>query len=69
VQIPPPVKALIVGRGFRQCDGAVAIGINPQISSRVLNRRVEPWPALRRRLSDYLDAPEDELFDDDAVAA
>jgi hypothetical protein len=69
VQIPRPAKALISRRSLRQCDVAAAEDVNPRKFSRILHRQVEPWPVLRRRLSGYLDASEDELLNHGAVAA
>lgn len=63
--IPPePAKAIIVGRGERLNAVAANVNINPDLFCRVLNRRTASWPALRRRLSEYLGVPESELFDD-----
>lgn len=66
-QAPHPAKAIIVGNGERLCEAAAAVGVNPGTFGRVLNKKADPWPALRRRLSDHLGMPEAELFDQDAA--
>lgn len=66
---PHPAKALIVGNGRTLADVAESIGYNPHLLGRVLNRRVQSWPRIRRALSDELGVPESELFDDDAAVA
>jgi transcriptional regulator with XRE-family HTH domain len=60
------VKALIIERDERQCDVAVKLGISPKVLSLIVQGRAAPWPALRRRMVDYLGVPEDELFPDAA---
>jgi transcriptional regulator with XRE-family HTH domain len=62
VRVPHPAKGIIVNRGLEQRAVARAVGLNHHTFCAVLNRRVDPWPALRSRLSDYLGLPESELF-------
>lgn len=60
--VPHPAKAEIVARGLTQKQVAQEVGINANLFTQVLNRRRSSWPALRARLADYLDLPEDDLF-------
>lgn len=64
---PLPAKAVIVGRGERINAVASAIHVNADLFGRVLNRRTASWPALRARLSNYLELPEPELFGEEAA--
>lgn len=68
-QPPHPAKAIIVGNGESIKDVAAVVGVNPHTLGRILNKRVEPWPALRSRLVEHLGLPESELFDDDDAIA
>jgi transcriptional regulator with XRE-family HTH domain len=66
---PQPAKAILVDRGLRQNQVAPAVGVQPVTLCQVLNRERKAWPALRARLADYLDVPEDQLFNDGYGAA
>lgn len=59
---PHPAKAIIVGRGLTQRVVAEAVGCNPHTFGRVLNGRVDAWPALRAKLAAYLGVAEPDLF-------
>ena len=60
---PHPAKAIIVGQGHTLRSVGAAIGVNDHTLGRVLNRHVDPWPALGRKLAEHLGVPEAELFD------
>lgn len=66
---PHPAKAMIVGRGYLLREAAEAVGVNAHTFGRILNGYGTPWPALRQRLAEFLEVPEDELFDLEAVDA
>lgn len=68
---PHPAKALIVGKGLTQLEVARAVGLAPSAFSRALNGHLTPWPALRRRVADYLGVTEAEAWnlDDEDVPA
>lgn len=57
--LPYPAKAIIVARGERLTDVAAAVECNPGTFGRAINRHAEPWPALRRRVAEYLGLPEE----------
>lgn len=63
-KLPHPAKAVIVGRGEQLNEVAAACDINPGTFGRILNGYVEAYPALRKKLSEYLGKPESELFYD-----
>lgn len=67
-QPPHPAKAVIVGRGERISEAAAAVQVNAHTLGRVLNKKAEPWPALRQRLAEHLGRPESELFDNGEAA-
>lgn len=43
-------------------DFARDVRVNRNTLGRVINGFIEPWPALRRRSSEVLGAPEEELW-------
>jgi transcriptional regulator with XRE-family HTH domain len=57
-----PVKTALAARGETQKQLAEAIGVAPGTVSLILNGRLEPWPAIRRKIADHVQAPEDQLF-------
>jgi transcriptional regulator with XRE-family HTH domain len=59
---PHPVKAVLAARRILISELSKSIGVNPTTLSRVLNGFIERWPALRRKVSDYLDVREESLF-------
>lgn len=65
---PHPAKAVLAGRRILIREAAEAVRVNPNTLGRVLNGYEHPWPALRRRLSDYLELEEIELFKSEVVA-
>lgn len=67
-RLPHPAKAIIVSRGLTLRTVATEVGVNSHTFGRVLNGHESPWPALRRRLSAYLEVPADELWHDDERA-
>jgi transcriptional regulator with XRE-family HTH domain len=67
VQVPYPAKTLLVARWLKQVDVAREVGVGATTLNRVLNRRLAPWPALKQRLSEHLQVPEAELFDEGSL--
>jgi transcriptional regulator with XRE-family HTH domain len=57
-----PVKIELAKRGKTQRGFAGEVNISPGTLSQVLNGRAQPWPALRRRVSEALGVPESDLF-------
>ena len=66
---PQPAKLVLVERGLRQIAVARGIDVPPQTLNSVLNRRLAASERIKRLLSEYLDVPIAELFDDPEVAA
>ena len=54
-----PLKAIIVGLGFRQWDVAVTAGISPGRLNRILNGRVTPHESELRNLRRVLGIEEE----------
>jgi transcriptional regulator with XRE-family HTH domain len=57
-----PIKVELARRGESQRACADAVGVSANVLNRVLCYRTESWPALRRRLAEHLEMPEDQLF-------
>lgn len=64
VPTPHPVKAVLAQRRITITGLSQTVRVNPGTLGRVFNGYVEPWPAVRRRVSEALDLPEDQLFRD-----
>ena len=61
-----PVKVELAKRGQTQRSFAPEVGVSAQVLSHVLNGHMAAWPALRGRISEELDRPENELFSEAA---
>jgi transcriptional regulator with XRE-family HTH domain len=59
---PHPVKVALAARGETQTQLAAAVKVTPGTLAQVVNGRHEAWPALRRRVAEYLGQPEHDLF-------
>ncbi|MGH9087147.1 MAG: hypothetical protein ACRDYZ_03405 [Acidimicrobiales bacterium] len=56
------MKVELTKRGLTQRAFAPIAGVSAGTLGLVLNGRVAAWPALRRRVTEALGKPEDELF-------
>lgn len=61
---PHPVKAVLAARGETQKHLAAAVKVTPGTLVQVVNGHHASWPALRRRIAEYLEVPERDLFPD-----
>jgi transcriptional regulator with XRE-family HTH domain len=59
------LKTLILGKFYTQADFAKIIGISEAILSRIIRKRREASPQLKREISHKLGAPENEIFPKD----
>ena len=57
-----PIKEAVRERGMSMADLARAVGIQPMTLRHVIGGFTDSWPALRRRIAEYLQMPEDVLF-------
>jgi transcriptional regulator with XRE-family HTH domain len=57
-----------VERGETQVALAAAVGYSSNVIGVVLNGQRPSWPKLRRKIADYLELPEAELFPEFEVA-
>jgi len=65
---PQPIKQLAHDRELKDADVAVGLAVSTSSWRHVAAGRVDPWPALKARASDFFGLPEGELFhDDDAI--
>lgn len=62
--LPHPVKVALAARGETQKHLAIAVGVTPGTLAQVVNGHHSSWPALRRRVAEYLGEPESVLFPD-----
>jgi transcriptional regulator with XRE-family HTH domain len=62
IPVPHPAKGILAARRLALTTTAEAVGCNAHTFGRVLNGYVTPWPALRRKLAEFLKLPEEELF-------
>ena len=60
--VPQPAKSVLAARRITITSFGEKIGVNPHTCGRVLNGYVAPWPAFRRKASEYLGLPEEQLF-------
>jgi len=61
--VPHPIKAVLANRRLTITRFGTEVGVNPSTLGRVINGYVAPWPSLRRKASDALGLPENELFE------
>jgi transcriptional regulator with XRE-family HTH domain len=56
------LKVVILERFSRQADFAEAAGIDESRISRIIRERVSPTPTQRKKISEALNIPENDLF-------
>ena len=61
---PNPCKGIIISRGWTLKDVAAEVGCSPNLFYEVVNKRRASWPALRARVAEVLEVPENECFTD-----
>ena len=60
-----PLKIAIIQRGIKQFDLSRLLGVDPAKVSKIVNGWTEPNKETKRKISQYLGKPIDELFPND----